>query len=184
MSDSSENFMESERLGFRHWQAGDIQLAQRLWGNTRVSALIHGPFSDEQVSARLQREIDSQRTCGLQYWKIHLLDSGEFVGCCGLREHQAENDYPELGFHLLPEFWGMGLAREAAARVIRHAFDELGIEGIYAGHHPDNAASMKVLEGLGFRPAPPEFFESTGLMHPSYTLTAADREPQAGNDQS
>ena len=43
-----------------------------------------------------------------------------------------------------------GYASEAVARVIRYAFEALGLSSLSAYYHPDNARSAKLLERLGF----------------------------------
>lgn len=50
------------------------------------------------------------------------------------------------------EAWGHGLATEAAARVVEHAFDALDLDRVIALVVPENAASSRVLEELGARP--------------------------------
>src|SRR5579863_80637 len=49
-------FLTTERLGFRSWQADDLPLATTIWGDDRFSHLLGGPFSAEQIRARLDRE--------------------------------------------------------------------------------------------------------------------------------
>jgi RimJ/RimL family protein N-acetyltransferase len=77
------HFMRSERLGFRVWTVDDLELALGLWGDADVTPHIGGPFSRDQVRARLEREIAMQAEHGTQYWPVFLL-TGEHVGCCGL----------------------------------------------------------------------------------------------------
>ncbi len=170
MNDATAYFLHTPRLGFRHWAEADEPLARRLWGDADVTRLFGGPFPDEQVRARLAREIAQQGSDGVQYWPVFLLENGEFGGCCGLRPHDRAQRILEIGFHLRPKFWGQGLANEAADAVIRHAFDDLGATALFAGHHPDNAASAKTLARLGFQYERDEFYPPTGLMHPSYLL--------------
>jgi RimJ/RimL family protein N-acetyltransferase len=165
-------FLCSQRLGFRHWRATDTAHAQSLWGDVEVTRLVGGPFDASGIDARLGREIAQQQTDGVQYWPIFLLEDHEFVGCCGLRPYPHGEGMYELGFHLRPQFWGLGLAMEAACAVIAHAFDTLSAASLFAGHHPDNAASAHLLERLGFRYDHHEFYAPTGLDHPSYVLHA------------
>jgi RimJ/RimL family protein N-acetyltransferase len=66
--------------------------------------------------------------------------------------------------------WGRGLATEAGRAVARFAFDDLGATALFAGHHPDNGASRKVLLKLGFVHTHDELYPPTGLLHPSYRL--------------
>jgi len=58
---------------------------------------------------------------------------------------------PEIGFILSPDVWGRGMAREAVAAVIDHVFAERGLTELTADVDPRNEASIRVLEGAGFR---------------------------------
>jgi [ribosomal protein S5]-alanine N-acetyltransferase len=143
-------FMTSSRLGFRCWSSEDLPLARRLWGDIEVTRFFGGPFSEEEIARRLEREIAGMNKHQFQYWPMQI---------------------HELGFHLRPEYWGRGLAIEAARAVILFAFNTIGAKGISAGHHPDNRNSQKVLEKLGFRYTHDEFFAALGTDIPYYLLT-------------
>jgi RimJ/RimL family protein N-acetyltransferase len=166
-------FLTSRRLGFRPWSDADLDLAARLWGDPDVTRSIGGPFSDEQVAARLAREIASYRDHGLQYWPIFLLATSEHVGCCGLRPYKTA--VPELGFHVRRAHWRQGYAQESAQAIIRYAFDVLAATEIFAGHNPANEASRSLLLKLGFQYTHDEYYAPTGLYHPSYLLVAQSR---------
>src|SRR5512137_1066998 len=101
-------FLKSARLGFRCWSQDDLPLARELWGDIEVTRFFGGPFSDDEVAQRLHREIGRIKACNFQYWPIHLLADNEFVGCCGLRPYQPEDEIHELGFHLRPKYWRRG----------------------------------------------------------------------------
>lgn len=170
--DAPVSLPSSARLEFRLWKRDDVDLAMELWGDPRVTALIdaRGPLDRARVEERLLREIEQQERHDLSYWPMLLRSTGELAGCCGLRPRDPERRIFELGFHLCARCWGRGLAREAALAVARYAFDELGASALFAGHHPDNAASRRVLAGLGFRHTHDELYPPTGLLHPSYLL--------------
>jgi ribosomal-protein-alanine N-acetyltransferase len=161
----------TDRLGFSHWRESDLPLAMKLWGDSKVSSLIGGPFTPEEVRARLSSEIELMTTYRVQYWPIFLLEDNQLVGCAGLRPYAYEEQIFEMGVHLLPENWGRGLAQEAGRAVIAFSFETLGVKGLFAGHHPANAASRRLIEKLGFRFTHEEFYAPTGLNHPSYLLT-------------
>ncbi|HWE23225.1 MAG TPA: GNAT family N-acetyltransferase [Myxococcales bacterium] len=165
-------FLRTDRLGFRRWRDEDLSLAIGLWGDSEVTRFIdaRGPLSVEAVQRMLDEQIAMQREHAIQYWPIFLLDSGEHVGCCGLRPHDLERRIPELGVHVRRVFWRRGFAEEAAAAVIRHAFDRLGAAALFAGHNPKNDASRDLLKKLGFRYSHDEYYAPTGLRHPSYVL--------------
>lgn len=170
---SREYVFKTERLVFSEWTEEDLPLAQKLWGNEKVTRFICAGrvMSDEQIVSRLKQEIENDQKFQTQYWPIFSLKTGELVGCCGLRPYGK--DQYQLGFHLLPEFWKKGYAIEAASVVTDYAFGTLEAEYLFAGHHPDNKASARVLKKLGFCFVGDEFYEPTGLYHPSYLLVQA-----------
>jgi len=167
---SEPYFLKSARLGFRCWKAEDLPLARELWGDIEVTRYFGGPFDEEEIRKRLEREISRMNDHQFQYWPIHLLSDDDPVGCCGLRPYKLEDGVPELGFHLRPKYWGQGLAAEAARAAIGLAFEKLGAKGLSAGHHPENVNSKKVLERLGFRYSHDEFFSALGMNIPYYLL--------------
>jgi ribosomal-protein-alanine N-acetyltransferase len=86
------------------------------------------------------------------------------------RPYRVDQRVYELGFHLCRRYWGQGLAKEAARAVTDYGCDTLGVDAMFAGHHPANAASRGLLLKLGFVHTHEEFYEPTGRMHPSYLL--------------
>lgn len=161
-------FMQTARLAFSVWQPQDGSLAALLWGDPAVTRYIcaAGAFRPEEVAARLQQEVERGARYGVQYWPVFLRETGELVGCCGLRPHGA--DGYELGFHLRPGFWRQGYTVEAARAVMQYAARTLGAQALFAGHHPENLASRRVLQKLGFAQVGTEFYPPTGLEHPAY----------------
>jgi ribosomal-protein-alanine N-acetyltransferase len=75
--------------------------------------------------------------------------TGEPVGWCGLRWHEDEGA-ADLGYRLLRDRWGRGYATEASAACIQYAFVDLDLPRLIARVVPQNTASVRVLEKLGF----------------------------------
>ncbi|MCL2548765.1 MAG: GNAT family N-acetyltransferase [Symbiobacteriaceae bacterium] len=163
-------FMETLRLGFSHWSQEDLPLAQSLWGNEEVSRFItrSGHFSEKEIQARLDREIENDRQYSVQYWMLFDKEHVAFLGCCGLRPFQPDNAIFEIGVHLLPQYWGKGIATEASLATMQYAREHLQARELFAGHHPLNTNSGKVLHRLGFAYIGDEYYGPTGLYHPSY----------------
>lgn len=176
MTAAGAYFLSSRRLGFRRWHEQDLELALGLWGDPRVTRLIdaRGRLSPDEVRQRLEREIAGEREHAVQYWPMFLLEDGEHVGCCGLRPRAGSGLVYELGVHVRSSHWGRGFAEEACRAVIDHAFSRLGASGLFAGHNPDNHASRRLLQKLGFRHTHDELYPPTGLRHPSYLLARPD----------
>jgi [ribosomal protein S5]-alanine N-acetyltransferase len=159
--------------------------AKLLFADPRVTALVGGPCDEAGVAARLAAELANQRDHGIAYWPILLYGSKE-IGCCGLKPRVSPRGGPlyELGFYLLPPYWGQGFAAEAGASVVAYAFDVLGATSLFAGHHPDNHGSKTALEKLGFRYTHHELYPPTGLEHPGYELIRKPTEPESDPDES
>jgi len=153
-----------------------LPLAQQLWGDLEVTKFFGGPFSEDEIRKRFKRERARRMVHGFQYWIIELLATGEFVGVCGLRPYRPAEDIMELGFHLLPKFWGQGLATEAARAVILYAFDKYSAKKLAAGHHPENLTSKKVIDKLGFNYSHQENFPELGMDISYYLLEGISQE--------
>lgn len=169
----SPYFLTTERLGFQCWTKDDFGLAFDLWGDPEVTRFIdaRGHLSEDQVRDRLSKEISTERVHRIQYWPIFLLKSNEHIGCCGLRPYDESRRIFEIGFQICRRHWGCGYATEAAQAAIAYAFESLLAKAVFAGHNPANNASRHLVEKLGLRYTHDEYYEPTGLNHPSYLLT-------------
>jgi RimJ/RimL family protein N-acetyltransferase len=181
----SDYFLTTERLGFRWWRHEDFGLARQLWGDPQVTRLFSkSPWTDEQVRDRLNTEIQLAASYGVQYWPVFELATSDHLGCCGLRPYRPSEKIYELGFHLRPACWGKGFATEAARAALTYALQTLGASAVFAGHHPANASSRRVLQKLGFKHTGCELYEPTGLEHPSYMFTREDWRSQEASPQA
>ena len=167
-----EYFIKTIRIGFSNWSDADLNLASQLWGESEVTQYIcsTGKFTQEDIVNRLNTEINNHALYHIQYWPIFELSTEELIGCCGIRPFKSDSNSYELGFHLRSKYWGQGYASEAAKAAIDYSFHILKAKKLYAGHHPQNKASEKLLLKLGFQPIGTEFYAPTGLYHPSYEL--------------
>lgn len=81
-------------------------------------------------------------------YRVALTDGDEPIGICGLFKRENLND-PDIGFALLPDYCGKGLAFEAAVAVAKHARDGLGLRRMIAIVSPQNSPSIGLIEKLG-----------------------------------
>ncbi len=160
----------THRLRFRPWTVEDLPVARALWGDPEVIRFIDSRdrLDDDAVRARLDDELRCLHEHGVQYWVVERTEDGGVVGCAGLRPSGRDDAPWELGVHVLRAEWGRGYASEAARDVLAFAFGPLGATAVFAGHHPDNAASARLLEKLAFARAGEDLYPPTGRMHPSW----------------
>lgn len=74
---------------------------------------------------------------GIGLFAVELKETGEWLGFIGVNYIPQDSQYPfeelplyEIGWRLIPEVWGNGLATEGATAVL--AFAKKGIEAIYS----------------------------------------------------
>jgi len=148
--------LTTDRLTLRPFAAADARTVQALCGNwnvARMLAVIPHPYPDGLAEDWIAGQAD-RRARGEEY--IFAIEhDGDVIGAVGLeRRGHVSPDTPntyEIGYWIAEECWGQGLASEAAARIVRYAFEELGVRRLISGHFDENPASGKVLEKCGFR---------------------------------
>ena len=84
------------------------------------------------------------------WWTFRAQKTGEFVGYGGLFDINREDHNAEIGYGFNPQCWGQGYASEAVRPIVDFGFENLGLHRIFGLIDPDNVASVKVLEKLGF----------------------------------
>ena len=75
--------------------------------------------------------------------------SNRAIGWCGLGSVDCNPEDVEIFYGLSSEYWGIGLATEAANAMLNYGFNTIGIKRIVALVKPDNIASKKVIEKIG-----------------------------------
>ncbi len=110
------------------------------------------PETREQTKAGIARVQRCWSALGTGWWAFIDLPSGRIVGAGCIQYARRDAVMPsdleslrcnplEIGWRLHPEFWHLGLASEAAARMTAFAFDTLAAPELIAVRHPDNTAS-------------------------------------------
>lgn len=144
---------ETSRLVLRHLNPADAVFFCRLvnepsWLQNIGDRGVRTPEDAEEYIRT--RYMEAYRTLGFGMYLVESKAGAQPMGLCGLVKREALPDL-DLGFALLPEFWGQGYAREAAAAVMDLARTSLGLSRLLAITSLGNHASGSLLEKLGFR---------------------------------
>ncbi|MHA6760100.1 GNAT family N-acetyltransferase [Streptacidiphilus sp. PAMC 29251] len=83
------------------------------------------------------------------YVVVHPAD-GLAVGSVGFHGPPDANGAVEIGYDLVPQARGFGLATEAAQALTRYAFTHPAVRSVLAVTRPDNLPSQRVLLRAGF----------------------------------
>ena len=87
---------------------------------------------------------------GVGLWLTREQPSGALAGFCGFLELPSVHPDPQLVYALFEPFTGRGYATEMARAAIAHARRQPGFEEVVAAVDDVNAASLRVLDKLGF----------------------------------
>lgn len=163
--------LETERLILRNWRQSDVDhylVLSRDVGYhcfTRPGRFMVRDAREARARVRQRMLLFDRR--GLGKFPIFLKESGEFIGTCGIEPFNLEGQPElELGYRLCLKFWGKGYASEAAAEMLAYAFGDLKLPKIMAFVLPQNRASVRILEQLGFEYL--RDFEQAELCHRLY----------------
>jgi RimJ/RimL family protein N-acetyltransferase len=77
--------------------------------------------------------------------------TGEMAGGCALVYDEPATGQAMIGYSLLPAWRGRGLATRVVGLLAGWAVGAVGLDRLWAGTRPDNVASQRVLEKVGFR---------------------------------
>ena len=154
--------LETARLTLRRFTLDDAGFALRL---------VNEPSFIANIGDKGVRNLDDARRYlaegplamyekhGFGLWHAALREGGAAVGMCGWLKRDILPDV-DVGYAYLPEYWGRGLAFEAAEAVLRHGARKFGLGRVIGVVSEGNQGSIRVLEKLGLR------FERHHAMYP------------------
>ena len=147
-----QNRIETDRLILRPFELRDADAAFGWFGNAVVMRFTPtgADKSIEQTSARLAGYQSHQNAHGFSKWLVMERHSGIAIGDAGLLV-LPEYGWVDIGFRFAQPHWSKGLATEVASAWVRAGFDEFHVAKLGAFAHPENLASLRILEKLGFR---------------------------------
>lgn len=145
-------------LRYYHW-------SDRSPGHVRAFVQMFLEFQKEQPRTKFQLA-------------TVLKENDQLIGNCGIRINNQELREANIGYELSSQFWGQGLATEAAQAILRFGFEELGMHRIYATTLAANIGSAKVLAKLGMRLEARELEKEfiKGRWYDSLSFAILDRE--------
>ena len=154
MSDSSRDRVQTERLTCERLALEHAPELLILLGDPRVARTMFAdgrPLSEAGVLDGLHDKLEHWERYGFGPWLLRDRASGAMVGRGGLQHTFVDGNHEiEVGWAIVPERWGQGLATELAHASVALAFDDLGLDEIVAFTLPDNVASRRVMEKAGF----------------------------------
>lgn len=180
--------LETPRLLLRQWKESDLEPFARMSADPVVMQHFMSAITYEQSVSFVERINTCFNTNGYGLFATEIKASGEFIGFVGIWPANFESDFTrqfapclEIGWRLAKEYWGKGYAPEAAKRVLKFAFDDVGQKEMFSWTAKTNTNSIKVMEKIGMRRDPEQDFEHPVVPeghhlrpHVLYRLKASD----------
>jgi RimJ/RimL family protein N-acetyltransferase len=166
----------TERLILRSARPDDLEAMHAVLSDPRATRWWSTPPHEtlEQTRTWLEGMIAN----GPDHPDFVVERDGRVIGKAGFYE------MPDIGYILHPEVWGQGLAAEAVGAAIDHVLRTRDVETLTADVDPENAASIRLLQQLGFvRTGSAERTWNVGGDWKDslyYALSRADRAAAAG----
>ncbi len=142
--------LETARLLLRKMRAKDADALFALFSDPRVTryydlATFHSSTEAKQLLESFQHRI------GLRWAIAYKEAPDELIGTCGYNIWIQPAQRAVLGYDLLPAHWRQGIMREALKAVLEFGFTSMQLHRVEALTFPENDASSRLLDHLGFR---------------------------------
>lgn len=146
------NMIETKRLLLRQWKLEDLKPFYKINSHEEVCKYLPkqlNEFESNILAKKIIQKFDDQ---GFGLFALEEKENKEFIGFTGLNIPSFEASFMpavEIGWRLAVDYWGKGLATEAALAVSDYAFFELKLSEIVSFTVPENIASRRVMEKIG-----------------------------------
>jgi len=166
--------LASARLRYEPMSDAHAEGLAAMNGDPEVMRYLSGrPETPDETRAMIARVRTRWNEWGYGWWTLLDAATGEVVGAGGIQHLGRDRANPhEIGWRLRRASWGLGLATEAARTMTDYAFETLRAPLLCAVRHPDNAASLRVMDKLGMRCTGMEDWD--GARVPVHALTRAE----------
>ncbi|RIO17905.1 N-acetyltransferase, partial [Staphylococcus saprophyticus] len=126
------------RLKLRDWEENDLLPFQKMNANQHVRRYFPRLLSYRRSELDMKQMDEIIKDNGIGLFAVELKETGEWLGLIGVNYIPEDSKYPfkeltfyEIGWRLIPEVWGNGLATEGAQAVLSYA-KEKGITELYS----------------------------------------------------
>ena len=145
--------METERLILRRWEDSDAENLYEYAKNPDVGPIAGWP---PHQSVDESRDVIKNVLSGEEAYAICLKEDGKAIGAIELKlnghtDMTDQDDECEMGYWLGKPFWGRGIMPEAVKEMLRHAFEDCGMQKVWIGYYEGNNKSKRVQEKCGFK---------------------------------
>lgn len=142
--------LQTSRLLLRELTPRDADVLSLVLSDPETMRYYPAPYDRAGVEQWIERNRQRYQDDGVGLWAMELRFTTDVIGDCGVVVQDVEGErLYEIGYHLRRDFWGQGLATEAAIACRDWAFARLKTERLISLIRPENAPSRRVAERVG-----------------------------------
>jgi len=146
--------IETPRLILRNWTDQDYDALLAICSDPKVMEYFPATLTAAETKGFLSRLQKSYTEKGYTYFAAEHRESGDVVGFIGLADQKYKSPFTpatDIGWRLLPKYWGKGLATEGAKACLKFAFETAALKEIIAVATVSNLPSIRVMEKIGLK---------------------------------
>lgn len=146
--------ISTPRLLLREFVADDLDAILHYESDPIVVQYVcYGPSTRSECERELKFHIEQQLadTRTFYHLALELRKTQTMIGWCGIKIVNPQSQEGELGYALNRSYWGQGYMAEAAKALVTFGFRDLHLHRIVGTCHPDNLASIRILEKVGMQ---------------------------------
>ena len=143
--------IETPNLTLRYITSRDALALESILGDAEVMRYsIIGVHNKKQIKQFIEQRLLSYLECGFGLYALVHKQNKEMIGYCGFFiQSIAERREVEVGYRLAKQYWGQGLATEAAQAVIKYGRERFNFQRYICLIEPENIRSIRVATKLG-----------------------------------
>ena len=143
--------LETERLYMRRLLPSDtLDMFEYASLPSVTEYLLWCEHPNVQYTREYLEYLESRYAVGDFYdWALVLKENGKMIGTCGFTSIDLVNNTAEIGYVINPAYHGIGIAPEAARRVLSFGFSVLELSRISAVCMKENEKSLRVMKKIG-----------------------------------
>jgi ribosomal-protein-alanine N-acetyltransferase len=165
--------IETLRLRLRHFTPDDADELYHIYSYPELFKYMSNEkmLSWEQTVAVINSLTENWKQHQFGVWAVVYKKDRKLIGHCGFKFLENTREI-QIGYLLLPYYWGMGLGTEAASAALKYGFEVAKLERVVAVAKPENIASCRVMEKVGMNYEKDAYFYNNNVVYYSISREA------------
>lgn len=148
---------DGDRIVLREWKKDDYELFQSIFTNAQIMRYAYSDCfeSEEELNLYFKEVLDNtvSKFRKAYEYAVYLKSNESFIGFADIEIYKKNEfgGHGEIGYFLLPQYWGKGYATELAKLLIEIGFSHVGLHRLCASCHIENKKSEHIMKKIGMK---------------------------------